>query len=87
MIIADIDYLEDISEMPAVHLNGGSRALAISNFQALAFGNSTHTSASLNNQTVAYPGYSSASSIVKVIAVSNGGTVFASASSSAYASA
>ncbi|BAZ05408.1 hypothetical protein [Calothrix sp. NIES-3974] len=87
MIIADIDYLEHISEMPAVHLNGGRKALAISNFQALAFGNSTYTSSSLNNQTVAYPGYSSASSIVKVIAASSGGVVVASASSSAYASA
>lgn len=86
MIISDIDYLEHLSETSAIHLSGGGSASAISGFWALALGPSTYTAAVANNQAVTRPGSSSASSSVQVIAVSSGGSAFASAFSSASSS-
>jgi hypothetical protein len=86
MLILDLDCLESVSAKNARHIHGGRKAQAISAWSAAAFGRSTLTITSAENQASADNRSFSASSSVVVIASGNEGAAataysFASVSS------
>lgn len=86
MIISDIDYLDSISETSAMHVNGGGSALAISEFLAQAYGDSTSVISYIRNRAVSQPRKSSASSSALVAASGGDALVIVSASSASFVS-
>ena len=67
MRISDLDYLESIPETDAMHVNGG-RAIAISEFLALVYGDVSNISTIVKNRSVSGGDRDSASSYVNVTA-------------------
>lgn len=87
MIISDLNYLEYITETSCVDISGGRRATAISAFSGLAVGDSTYTSASVQNLSSTNPSDSSfAKSSVKVLASASGNNVLVNTTAISYAS-
>ncbi len=88
MIISDLDYLESVTETSAMDLHGGNYT-AISEFSALATGNSNRIKTSVINRVINAPKSSiSISSVsLNLAASSSGREAFVSASATSTSSA
>lgn len=84
MIISDIDYLEQVCSISAIHIEGGRKAVAISKFSGDAFGLSSFVSTVIKNKAITGDRGDFANSFVHGISISYGGSASASGSSTSY---